>query len=83
MSSVVYEVGSNNQKVIAGMRKGVTTVTVHYDQKAEPNAALKGKELVLTVRIAADGGIGEGCDWMKSRALAAFPELKKEFDDHK
>ena len=43
MGSVVYEFGLNNQKVIAGMRKRVTTVTVHYDQKAEPHAALKGK----------------------------------------
>jgi|HubBroStandDraft_6_1064221.scaffolds.fasta_scaffold641431_2 hypothetical protein len=42
--------------------------------EAEPNAALADKELVLTVRIAPDGGIGEGCDWMKSGALAAFPE---------
>ena len=37
---------------------------------------------MLTVRIADENGIGEGCDWMKSGALAAFPELKKEFDDH-
>ena len=75
LSSVVYEFGLNNQKVIAGMRKRISSVTVHYDQKAEPNAVLKGKELVLTVRVG-DDGIGSGCGWMKKGALAAFPELK-------
>jgi hypothetical protein len=85
LNSVVYEFALNNPKVIAGIRKRVTTVTVRYDQKAEPSAALKGKELVLTVRVSAgrESGIGSGCDWMRAGAVAAFPELKKELDDHK
>ena len=81
MSSVVYEFGLHTKPVIAEMRKKVNTVTIHYDAKAEPNAALKGKELVLTVRTG-DGGIGSGCDWMRAGALTAFPALKKESDDH-
>lgn len=80
----VVQAYSQRPKVIADMRNRIGTVTVRYDQKVEPNAKLAGKDLVLTVRVATgrENGIGSGCAWIAAGALAAFPELKKEFDDH-
>ncbi|HWU88486.1 MAG TPA: hypothetical protein VN253_14465 [Kofleriaceae bacterium] len=86
MGSVVEQFGTRrNGRIIAEIRSKVKTITVRYDEKTEPGAVLRGSELVLTVRTATerDSGIGSGCGWIAPGALAAFPELKKEFDDHR
>jgi len=85
MSSVFYTFADSRKgKTMAEIRSKLKTITVHYDDKVDPNAALHGSELVLTVRTESKNGdgIGSGCGWITDGVLRAFPELKKEYDDH-